>query len=78
MNAKHAQYRRTLAWIRMRPSYEELVAALEPFVGIRDQFPQTVKLINPKLNGLTPITVTVTKAQFLAAVAAIAKSRGEI
>lgn len=46
---------------------QELADALAPFVGVRDQFPQTIQLIDPKLDGLTPITVTVTKAQFRAA-----------
>lgn len=50
---------------------EELEAALRPFVGVRDQFPETVKLIDPKLDGLSGITVTVTKAQFLAAARAL-------
>lgn len=56
---------------------ERLEAALAPFVGIRDQFPQTIQLIDPKLDGLTPITVTVTKTQFLAATNALAKARSE-
>ncbi len=69
----------------LRPSgecqaYGELVAelteALEAFAGVYGQFPETLKLINPKLGGFEPITVTVTKAQFLAAHAVLTKARG--
>lgn len=48
---------------------ERLRAALAPFVAMRDCLTvgDNVKLITKKLDGMTPITVTVTKAQFLAA-----------
>lgn len=48
--------------------------ALRAFVNTRDQFPESIKLIQPKLNELTPITVTVTKGQFAEAVAALAEA----
>ncbi len=56
---------------------QELTEALAPFAGVRDQFPQSLKLIDPKLDGLSAITVTVTKAQFKNALAALAKARGD-
>ncbi len=56
----------------------ELLTALEPFVGVRDQMPQTIKLIDPKLDGMAPLNVTVTKAQFLAGVRAVAKAKDQI
>lgn len=52
-----------------------MVEAFSPFVDVRDQFPQSAKLINPKLSGLEPVTITVTKAQMLAAVAAVRAAR---
>lgn len=58
------------------PSERRLREALRAFVNIRDQFPESMKLIQPKLNRLTPITVTVTKAQFAEAVAALAEADG--
>lgn len=48
--------------------------ALRAFVNVRDQFPESAKLIRPKLDGLTPITVTVTKSQFEEAVRALAEA----
>lgn len=57
------------------PAPADLVEAFEPFLAVRDQYPETIKLINPKLDGMEPITVTVTKAQFLAAFNALAALR---
>lgn len=55
----------------------EIVAALEPFVSLRDQaVSQTVRIINKGMDGLTPVTVTVTKDQFRAALTALAKAKG--
>lgn len=53
---------------------DRLREALRAFVNVRDQFPETMKLIRPKLDSLTPITVTVTKAQFIEAVNALAEA----
>jgi hypothetical protein len=47
---------------------------LRAFINVRDQFPESMKLIQPKLGGLTPISVTVTKDQFAEAVAALAEA----
>lgn len=52
-----------------------LLEALETFTNLRDQFPQSAKLINPKLSGMEPVTITVTKAQMLAAVAVVRAAR---
>lgn len=49
------------------PTVEEVAAAFAPFLDIKAQCPQSFKLINPKLDAMTPITVTVTKGQFIAA-----------
>ncbi|MGX9443895.1 hypothetical protein ACWX0K_15135 [Nitrobacteraceae bacterium UC4446_H13] len=38
-----------------------------PFLNIRDQFPESSKLILKKFDGFTPISITVTKDQFRAA-----------
>ena len=46
---------------------EELRETFAPFLAIGTQFPETVKLIDKKLDGMTCVTLTVTKAQFLAA-----------
>lgn len=51
----------------LRTKLRRLSEALEPFISVRDQFPESVKLINKKMDGFTPVTVTVTKDQFLAA-----------
>lgn len=53
-----------------------LLAAIRPFVNVKDQCPQAIKLIDRKLDGFAPITVTVTKAQFLAALDAIKQADG--
>jgi len=45
-----------------------LRAALAPFIAVSDQSPsEMAKIIHKGLDGLTPITVTVTKQQFMAA-----------
>jgi hypothetical protein len=62
---------------RVMRSAPELLEALEAFTNLRDQFPQSVKLINPKLDAMSPVTITVTKAQMLAAVDAVSKARGQ-
>jgi hypothetical protein len=54
-----------------------LSEALKPFVNVRDQFPQSSKLINPKLDWSEPVTVTVTKGKFLAAIEALALATQE-
>ena len=45
--------------------------AIEPFVSLRDQGCEAVKVINKTMDGLTPVTVTVTKAQYKAAMSAL-------
>lgn len=46
--------------------------ALKPFVDTRTHpVQETIKTINKSMHGFTPVTVTVTKDQFLAAVAAL-------
>ncbi|WP_228383800.1 hypothetical protein [Sphingopyxis fribergensis] len=51
-------------WSDLLGNMRESLAA---FVNVRDQFPQSMKLIDPKLDGLTPMTITITKAQFITA-----------
>lgn len=38
---------------------------LAPFLNVRDQFPESAKLINKNMGEFAPISVTVTKGQFL-------------
>lgn len=52
---------------RLVERIEGLENALGHFVNIRDQFPESIKLIEKSLDSFTPVTVTVTKAQFLEA-----------
>jgi len=68
------------AWNRRAPTTAEasLVKAREAltaFVNVRDQFPESAKLIQPAHDEFSPISVTVTKGQFLAA--RLALSNGE-
>ena len=51
----------------------DLLEALEPFTDLRAQT-GAHGIISKRLDGMAPITVTVTKAQMLRAVAAIAKA----
>ena len=51
----------------------ELGEALRPFADIRTQFPESMKLIQKNVDGMKPITITVTKAQMQTAVATLAK-----
>lgn len=51
----------------------ELGEALRPFVDIRTQWPESAKLIQKNVDGMKPITITVTKAQMQTAVATLAK-----
>lgn len=57
---------------------ERLRAVLAPFIAMRDGLTvkENVKLISKKLDGMTPITVTVTKAQFLTALSAKGEKNG--
>ncbi len=56
-----------------QPIALELLEALRPFVDIGHQ-KGAWGAISKKLDGLAPLTVTVTKAQMLAAFAAISKA----
>lgn len=51
----------------------ELGEALKPFADIRTQCPESIKLIQKNVDGMKPITITVTKVQMQTAVAALAK-----
>lgn len=55
----------------------ELRKALAPFISIRDGVHNKTALISKKLSGLTPITITVTKDQFLHALKAAALNSTE-
>lgn len=55
---------------------EEAAKVLEPFVNVRDQHPESVKLINGKLDGFTLMSVNVTKDQFIAAHAFLSNLKG--
>jgi seryl-tRNA synthetase len=59
----------------LRARLKEAEKVIEPFINIRDQYPQSARLIAKKLDGFAPITVTVTKDQFLAA-RAFSKAQG--
>ncbi len=50
----------------------EAVEVIRSFADLRGQFPQSVKLINPKLDSMSPVNITVTKGQMLAACTFIA------
>lgn len=54
--------------------YREL---LEAFVNVRDQFPESAKLIDTRFDGHQPISVTVTLDQFRAARTALSQEAGE-
>lgn len=57
---------------------ELLRSALEPFVALRDQSPlEMAKIIHKDLDGITPITLTVTKNQFKAALFALTSAQGK-
>jgi hypothetical protein len=45
----------------------EAERVIGPFIELRDQFPESMKLINKRISGLMPIKLTVTKDQFRAA-----------
>lgn len=49
----------------------DLEAALRPFLDLKHQVPESVKLISKKLSGFEPVTVTVTKAQMITACQAL-------
>jgi len=51
----------------------ELGEALKPFADIRTQCPESIKLIQKNVDGMKPITITVTKVQMQTAVATLAK-----
>ena len=51
----------------------ELGETLKPFADIRTQMPESIKLIQKNVDGMKPITITVTKAQMQTAVATLAK-----
>lgn len=53
---------------------DELRDALLSFATVRDQMPQSHRLIDKKLDDLSPITVTVTKGQFRSALEALRKT----
>ena len=64
------------ALLALKAENDGLREAFDPFLNIKDQMPQTIKLITKAMDGLTPLTVTVTKAQFLRA-RAILRGSGE-
>lgn len=54
-----------------RAEVERLREALRPFVDVRDQYPESAKLIQKGVAGFAPVSVMVTKDQFSAALAAL-------
>jgi hypothetical protein len=60
---------------RLRNLVEGLRTAFEPFVALRDQSPcEMAKVIHKGLDGVTPISLTVTKDQFKAACSAFSST----
>lgn len=75
----HAYMRRCFAAMKAQQDRDasqsrlsEAVKVLEPFLNVRDQHPESVKLINGNMDSFTVMAVHVTKGQFLAAKAFLA------
>lgn len=49
---------------------EEAIEAFEPFICPGTQFPESIKAVSKAMDGMTPVNITVTKAQYLRAIAA--------
>lgn len=60
-------------YLELRRQCDELAAALQPFTDLRYQ-KGAHGVISKKLDGFSPLTVTVTKAQMIAALDALKKT----